>query len=60
VQAAAKGILPIVEQLVAIGADPALKNHDGDTAAKLAAAAGHGEVADFLKKLPKKAAADDA
>ena len=54
IQAAAKGTLPIVEQLAQAGADPAAENNAGETAASLARAAGHDDVAEFLKKWSKK------
>ena len=38
-------MLELVERLLAAGADPAAANDDGTTAAELAAAGGHAELA---------------
>ena len=47
--AAAEGHLDVVKVLLKHGADPALKDVDGDTAASFARKNGHSEVADYIK-----------
>ena len=47
--AAAEGHLEVVKVLLANGADPGLKDIDGDDAVAFAQQAGHVEVADFIK-----------
>jgi ankyrin repeat protein len=49
--AAAEGHLEVVRVLLAHGADPDMKDIDGDTAESFARQAGHLEVADFLRNL---------
>jgi len=50
--AAAEGQLEVVRKLLIYGADPALKDKDGDTAESFASQNGHSAVVDLLRNPP--------
>jgi ankyrin repeat protein len=53
--AAAEGHVKVVRLLLEHGADPSLKDADGDTAESFATQKGHPDVVEILKASPKPA-----